>query len=153
MRDFVEIAIKDEETGEAFYKALGEMTKKESLKAKYLEFADQENRHKRELEKILGGLVEHSKREDYPGQYEEFMRLLLETRAFSTPEKAAEAVKSLKSDRDALEHALRMEKDTLLFYYEMRDFIPHTHQEIFDKIIAEEKNHVKDLSQLLLDEG
>ena len=52
------------------------------------------------------------------------------------------------SDIEALELAVGAEKDSILFYYEMRDIMPQRAQQTVNKIIAEEKSHLRQLSEL-----
>ena len=40
------------------------------------------------------------------------------------------------------------EKDSLLFYYEMRDIMPKRAQETVNRVITEEKSHLRQLSIL-----
>jgi rubrerythrin len=53
-----------------------------------------------------------------------------------------------ESDTEALELAIRAEKDSILFYYQMRDIMPQRAQPTVNKIIAEEKSHLRQLSEL-----
>ena len=52
------------------------------------------------------------------------------------------------SDIKALELSISAEKDSLLFYYEMKDIMPQRAQKLINKIIAEEKSHMRQLSEL-----
>jgi rubrerythrin len=53
-----------------------------------------------------------------------------------------------ESDTEALELAIRAEKDSILFYYQMREIMPQRAQPTVNKIIAEEKSHLRQLSEL-----
>ena len=52
------------------------------------------------------------------------------------------------SDIKALELGISAEKDSILFYYEMRDIMPQRAHPTINKIIAEEKSHLIELSRL-----
>ncbi len=52
------------------------------------------------------------------------------------------------SDIEALELAMGAEKDSILFYYEMKEIMPQRAQPTVNKIIAEEKSHLRQLSEL-----
>lgn len=145
--EFVKMAIKDEETGIAFYTALAETTQNEVLKQNYYRLADQEKHHAENFKKMLDNVEPGHVFEQRPGQYEDFVDAMLETRAFSTPEKAAEEAKKL-SAQDAVQTALKMEKDTLIFYLDMKDYIPDKHKSYIEEIITEERGHIRDLAAL-----
>lgn len=146
---FVEMAVKDEETGEALYNALALMTSNPELKEEYLKIADQEKHHKARFQKILENLPEENMREQYKGQYQDYLNVLLSTKAFPQTKSVSDIVGELKNDREALELALRMEKDTLLFYYSMNEVIPDTSKKIVSDIMREEQVHIEELSRLL----
>jgi len=50
--------------------------------------------------------------------------------------------------QQALELAIGAEKDSILFYYEMRDIIPHRFAPVVNRVIAEEKSHLQQLSEI-----
>ena len=52
------------------------------------------------------------------------------------------------SDIGAIELAISAEKDSILFYYEMKGAIPQRAQPTVNKIITEEKLHLRQLSEL-----
>lgn len=146
--EFIEMAARDEDTGEALYKILCDMARTEKFKIAFATIAEQENKHAKAFRAMLGDLNDKKVREEYSGQYEAYLKALLETRAFTTPDKAAAAAKHYANDIEATNAALRMEKDTLLFYTEMKDFLPQNHKAILEKIIDEEKQHIRDLTLL-----
>jgi rubrerythrin len=55
---------------------------------------------------------------------------------------------NVSSDIEAMELAIGAEKDSILFYYEMKDLMPQRAQPTVNKIIAEEKSHLRQLSEL-----
>ena len=52
------------------------------------------------------------------------------------------------SDIKALELAISAEKDSILFYYGMKEIAPQRAQPTVNKIITEEKSHLRQLSEL-----
>ena len=52
------------------------------------------------------------------------------------------------SDIKAVELGISAEKDSILFYYGMKDLMPEPVQKTVDNIIAEEKSHLRQLSEL-----
>lgn len=146
--ELIKVAVKDEETGIAFYKSLAEITKNPEIREKMLDISKQESHHAERFAKMLDEIGEYKPHEAFPGEYKEYLRALLESRAFPEPAQAAEEAKKVKSDIEAIAIAERLEKDTLIFLNEMREFIPETHSAYLDDIIKEERNHLKELAQL-----
>ena len=54
----------------------------------------------------------------------------------------------LSSDIEAMELAIGAEKDSILFYYEMKEIMPQRARPTVNKIITEEKSHLRELSEL-----
>lgn len=145
--ELIKIAIKDEWTGMAFYKALAANAKNEKIQQGLLTIAEQERLHAGTFEEMLEHVKDFKPNEEYMGQYEGYVSALLENRAFPNSEKAVEKAKSV-STQEGLEIAMRMEKDTLLLYEELVEFLPKTNQSYLDNIMEEERNHLIDLLRL-----
>jgi len=148
VRELINMAIKDEETGAAFYRALAEATQKPQIKKACLEIAGQEERHRERFQAILDEIGEFQADERHPGEYEEYLKVLLETRAFPAPEAAAAEARTATSDADAIAIAIRLEKDTLLFLEQMKGFVRQKESEHIQTIIEEERQHLVDLTRL-----
>ena len=54
----------------------------------------------------------------------------------------------VESDIEAMELAISAEKDSILFYYEMKEIMPWQAYPTVNKIISEEKSHLRELSEL-----
>ncbi len=148
LSEFIEMAARDEDTGAAFYKAFAGKTKNQSLRTALLSIAAQEEKHAAAFRAMQKEVSKAKIREEYAGQYESYLRALLDSRAFTSEEKAVSAVQNYSTDLEAIEAALRMEKDTLLFYREMTEFLPTATNSIIKKIMDEEKQHLHDLQAL-----
>ncbi len=148
VRELISMAVKDEETGIAFYRGLADATDSELVKERCQEISGQEKQHKARFESMLDELGDIEPVEEYPGQYEKYVNNLLETRAFPEPKDAEENAQSCKSDVEGIDTAIQLEKDTLLFLQEMRRFIPDTHTDYVNEVVQEERDHLSDLTEL-----
>lgn len=145
--EMIQMAIKDEETGVAFYNAIAEKSGNQKIKTKLMGIAEQEKVHAARFKDMLGSVKEAKVREEYKGQYSDYIKALMENRAF--PDMAT-AVKKAK-DAPAAECigiALRLEKDAILFYEEMLKFVPNTNTNYINDIMNEERNHLTELMEL-----
>jgi rubrerythrin len=82
------------------------------------------------------------------GEYAVYLQTLVDSAVFSDDLFASKMARGAESDTSALELAIGAEKDSILFYYEMRDIMPRRAQATVSKIIAEEKSHLRQLSEL-----
>jgi rubrerythrin len=147
--ELLQMAVKDELTGQAFYEALAQATGDADVREKCLAFAAQEAGHAVRFANMATEVEPGKQRtEGYSGQYGDYIGALLGSRAFPTPEAAAEKASSVGDDAAAVAIALGMEKDTLLFFLEMRDLVSEPDRKYMDAIIEEERMHVAQLSAM-----
>jgi len=148
IRELIKMAVKDEETGIAFYEALAENTQQSDVKHGVSAIAEEEKQHRDRFQRMLDDTGDWKPVEEYAGQYEDYVSALLENRAFPEPEKAAEQARSVSSDSEAIDIAIGLEKDTLLFQQEMKSFVGGEYSDFVDEIIDEERKHLRDLTSL-----
>ena len=147
MGELLNVAVKDEETGIAFYSALADAAENREIKEAVLAIAEQEKFHRDRFKKMLDEMGDFKPSEQYPGEYEAYLKILLYNRAFPEPAVAAERVRQV-SFEEAINIALQLEKDTLLFLQEMKELVPDSNASLVQQIIDEERAHVVDLTDL-----
>jgi rubrerythrin len=81
-------------------------------------------------------------------EYTAYLQSLVDSAVFSEEMATSEAATRAESDVEAIELAIGAEKDSILFYYEMKEIMPQRAQSTVTKIIAEEKAHLRQLSEL-----
>ena len=57
--------------------------------------------------------------------------------------------KQAEDQEAALRAAIGFEKDTLLFFYDLRDMVNEADRETISRIIREEKKHLRRLAKML----
>ena len=73
---------------------------------------------------------------------------MIDSAVFTDDMVTSEMATQASSDIGALELAIGAEKDPILFYCEMRAIMPQRAQAAVNKIIAEEKSQLRQLSEL-----
>ena len=147
--EIVEMAIQEERNGVAYYEALAEKTTDPALKDFAKRMAGEERRHEQEFTEMRDQLGAYVASETYGGEYLAYVQALVGDRFLPDEQAALDSVKSAASDREVLTTALRFEKETLLFFSEIKQFVPSRHGEVISKLIDEERKHITDLSALL----
>ena len=56
--------------------------------------------------------------------------------------------KKVKDEKHAIELGIGFEKDSILFYHEMENFVPEAERSIIENLLKEEQRHLKKLSLL-----
>ena len=86
--------------------------------------------------------------EAYAGEYAAYLQALVDSAVFTDDAVTSELATRSGSDAAAVELGISAEKDSILFYYELREMMPKPGRATIDKIIAEEKLHLRQLSDL-----
>lgn len=146
----LEMAMQIEANGEAFYNAAAAKATDGGVKATFQQLARDEAKHHAAFRKMAGGLVQPGGRAD-PGDddYRDYLRAMLEGHIFAGSDKALAALDRVEDARSALQGAIGLEKDTLLFYYDLREMVGESDRDILTDIIHEEKSHVHRLAAML----
>ena len=82
------------------------------------------------------------------GEYTAYLQALIDSAVFNEDMVTSEMATKAESDIEAMELAIGTEKDSILFYYEMKDIMPQRAQPTVNKILTEEKSHLRQLSEL-----
>jgi rubrerythrin len=146
----LEMAMEIEKNGEMFYNTVAERSTDSDVKALFEDLAIQEQGHYRVFQEMLGGIEPalESPAVEYD-QYETYLHVALENALFAGPEKALTLAKQAEDRETALRAAMGFEKDTLLFFYDLRDMVSEKDRETVSAVIREEKKHLRRLAGML----
>jgi len=147
----LEMAMEIERNGEKFYNAVAEESADSEVEALFEDLAAQERAHYRVFERMLGGVQSAPPAlpaEEYD-QYEAYIQVALDNALFSGPDKALDLAKQAADREIALRAALGFEKDTLLFFYDLREMVGEDERDAVSAIIGEEKKHLRRLADML----
>ena len=137
----IDIAIQTEQAGRAFYEAAVQHSDEPQVRSLCQWLADEELTHEQTFRHLGQNLPPEIEPKEWPTERAEFIDALLGSRFMPSPEQAQALVKDM-SGQDILDFALTFEKDTIIFFYEMRDMVPISAVDQVNDIIAEEKTHV-----------
>lgn len=147
LKQLLSFAISRERESEALYKALAEKAKDSSLKALFKELAKQETKHEKFytylMETNLPGSAEHAVNEN---EYTVYMRNIMEEHAASF-QITGEHIYSISQ---ALDYAIAREKNAILFYSGLKNYVPANVRSTLNTIIEEEMKHAAILMNVKL---
>jgi rubrerythrin len=148
--DAVELAMGIEDSGEAFYRAVAKKSQTLEVRVLFEDLADQEVLHRATFEKMGKELGDDllMGQEEWE-QYQEYLQATVQSALFEGPEKALAAAETVADENAAVRMAMGFEKETILFFYNVRDVVTGGRKEVIDRIIAQEKSHVRRLAGLL----
>jgi rubrerythrin len=147
--EIIEIAMRLEESGEVFYnEAVAKVTDAE-VKGLFEELAIQEQYHRQAFQRMGRDVVEMALSPEQWDEFQAYTGALLQNHFFANPENALNIAAEAEDERAALQAALGFEKETLLFFHELRNAVRGPGRQTVDRIIQEEKQHVQRLSGML----
>ena len=139
IREVVEQAVRTERLGYEFYTTIAKrFEKNDGLKRLFETLAGKELIHEKmflELREMMGG-----KEPEAWADVSEYMRAIVESEFFLAREKSLPSLDHVKTVEDALHFALGFEKETLLYFYALRDAVQE--KDMVDEIINEERSHI-----------
>ena len=140
--EIMEMAIRTETLGYQFYTTMAEKFKKDAgLVQLFSTLASKEKVHEKTFTDLKAMVA---KKGSEPVEWEEvsnYMRAFVESEFFLGKGKALPSMDHLKTAQDAVKFAIGFEKETLLYFFELRSMVKE--KEVVDEIINEEKSHIR----------
>ncbi|MCJ7481606.1 MAG: ferritin family protein [Thermodesulfovibrionales bacterium] len=145
VREVVEQAVQTEKLGKEFYTQMAEKFRdKAELKKLFELLAAHEIRHGESF-LSLGNQLKDEEPEGW-GEVTLYLRALVDSEFFLGKDKCLPSLEHVKTAAEAIDFALCFERETLLYYYTLREALKG--KEIIDTIIREEKSHIVWLNNL-----
>ena len=139
----LEQAIQTEKLGQAFYTRMAEKFQdNEPMKNLFDTLAAKERHHEQTFSSLKGRVGDqHVENWEEASKY---MRAIVESEYFLGKNKSLPEMKNIQSIEDAVRFAIGFEKETLLYFHQMKDIVDD--KETMSAIIKEEQSHLVWLS-------
>ncbi len=147
--EIIQVAVKTEETGRAFYQQAAQNAKSDKLKELFTYLAEAELRHKETYLGLMGMIEEHP--QGVPIDWDElgyYIKAMTDSSFFVGSDKNINMASKAADDKEAIDFALAFEKDTILFFYQLVDLLKAQDKPVVEKVIQEEKEHIRQLSEI-----
>ncbi len=145
--ELIDMAVKDEEAGVEFYRALAQTVRDKRVREGMLAISLQEEAQLEWFKKMRVEIGASKVAEEYEGEDEEYLRALTAP-AFPDAADAGALARKANTDVEAIDLAMQLEKDTLLLLVEMKRFLNDRHLKYVDVVIDEEKGHLVQLAAM-----
>ena len=150
-KEVIEMAIRIEENGVEFYTRAGNATKSERLKELFIFLAREEKKHIACFEDMDKRIESN----DLPGSIDPYLeeeslylKALANSRVFTNAHEGKGLAGEVRGENDILQTAINMEKDSILFYYELHNAVRDKDKATLRNLIEEEKTHLRKLTEL-----
>lgn len=147
--EIVDVAKKIESFGVAFYDEAAKRAKSTAVRALFELLRNEETKHQRAFEKLLTTMDDDAYQWRQNDEYLVYMTALAEDLVFPEANVARKIATELVDERAALKRALDFEKESILYFSEMRTAVREEDQHILTAIIDEERKHLQMLTELL----
>ena len=147
--EIIEIAVRLEERGEAFYRAVAEKATAADVVELFQELAVQEQYHRRAFQQMGQDVVQLALSDEQWDQFQAYTGALLQQSFFDRPDGALSQAAEAEGERQAVQAALGFEEETLAFFRQLRNVVRGVEQQVVDRIIREEEQHMRRLSGML----
>ncbi|MCL0073777.1 ferritin family protein [Dehalococcoidia bacterium] len=145
--ELINIAIDIERRGMAFYDVMSQSTENAEASELFRHLGEMERQHVQIFRDMLGEAGKYQPSESDTEEYAAYLKALVDSAVFTDDLITSGMAANADSDIEALQLAIGAEKDAILFYYLMMDIMPPRTQPTVNKIIAEEKLHLRQLSE------
>ena len=147
--EIIEMAVRTEATGFDFYTLAKENAKSAELKDLFNYLAEEELKHKAIYEEMTDVIVEPA--QGLPVDWNEvgeYVQAMVDSSFFLGGDKNINLAAKAKDDKEVVDFALGFEKDTLLYFYQLRDLVKSVNKPVIEKIIKQEQLHIQKLSAI-----
>ena len=145
VREVVEQAVQTEKLGFEFYTIMAKKFQDNNELKKLFELlAAHELKHESSFSK-LENKIEDAEPEGW-GEVAQYLRAIVDSEFFLGKDKCLPSLEHVKTAAEAIEFSLCFERETLLYYYTLKEAIKE--KDIIDSIIREEKSHIVWLNNL-----
>lgn len=148
--DIVELAMQVEKSGETFYRAVAAKARSPEARELFQYLADQEVVHYQVFSKLAQSVQDNPFMTDEEWElYMDYLNGTVQSAFFEGADKALALAETVTDEQQAIHMAIGFEKETLLFFYDLRDRIPDKDRPFVEKIVDEEKRHIRRLVGML----
>jgi len=138
LSEVIEQAVQTEKLGYAFYSGAAEKFKDHRVRELFALLAAKEQGHEKKFTE-LKRVVKEEEVVDWE-EVSKYLRAIVESEFFLGRDKSLAALGQVKTVAEAVKTALGFEKETLLYFYAIKDIVRE--KDVVEEIIEEEKSHI-----------
>ncbi len=144
--EILEMAVQTEKLGYQFYTGMADKFKKDAGLVKlFTTLASKEKTHERTFTNLKDSVAKSGTEAVEWEEVTNYMRAFVESEFFLGGGKSLPTMDHIKTVQDVVKFALGFEKETLLYFMELRRIVKE--KNVVDAVIDEEKSHIVWLDQ------
>ena len=145
--EIVDMGVEKEKKRRDFYGLVAEKFEEKETRELFLRLKDWEETHIKKFAELRESVQEPLTAERYPGETQAYMDALVDDKLYDhvSPDQFSGNVKDVQ---DAVRYAIGFEKDAILFFNELLQWVKSPNVEPIKMLIEEEKQHIVYLADL-----
>jgi rubrerythrin len=148
--EIIKLDIEIEKNGRDFYDQASKNVKADRVRQVFEFISNDEQLHIAVFEGILSRIdASPEPSERYSTEYGDYLIELVDENVFTKNKQGSAMARTIRNDKQSLELALGFEKDSMLFYTEIKKLVSAGFHNDIDKLIAEEQGHFKRLADVM----
>jgi len=146
--ELIHFGMQIEERGFKFFQGMAAMVADQDVKKVFEQLSDEEEKHYNLFEKMMNEVNTYDPPEYYMDEYEAYVWSLANNHVLTGKAGPEQYLEKVKTPMDAVDMAIGIEKDTLLFFIALKKIVYKEGQKVIDLLIDQENLHVKSLLEL-----
>lgn len=146
--EIANVAIEIEKKGREFYLLAAQKAESSDVKDMFEFLANEETKH----EEIFKSMLARLGKVEMPAwatreEYMQYLEALIESHMLFT-ELGQEYMARAQNEKEVIRMAMSFEKDTMLFFIEMKELVPNSEKYAVQQCYEEERKHLRQLSEM-----
>lgn len=146
--ELIHFGMQIEERGFKFFQGMAASVADPDVKKVFEQLSDEEEKHYNLFEKMMNEVNTYDPPEYYMDEYEAYVWLLANNHILTGKADPEQYLEKVKTPMDAVDMAIGIEKDTLLFFIALKKIVYNEGQKVIEMLIDQENLHVKSLLEL-----
>ena len=152
--ELMELAIQIEINGNDYYNKMMDMAENDGVKQIFSYLAKEELQHVEDFKRLRAKIQKpaYEIADEYKTpEMEAYLKAMFDGRVFPNTSSSKDIITEIKTDEDAIKHALGFEKDTIVFFSEILNMLANDDENanIVKELIKQEKIHIAKLYTIL----
>lgn len=150
--EIIEVAVQIERNGCSFYKKLADSFNDKDIKNLFIHLAGEEEKHIKSFQSLYESFKEYKPDIADEEEYYDYINMLASMNVFTKKEGIDKELSKIKDKKDALNMAIRFEKDSIIFFAEIKGLVRESERDAVEDLICEEQKHLRRLFGILKSE-
>lgn len=145
--EIIDMGIEKERKRRDFYGRVATEFKEKDLRKIFSDLRDWEEEHVKKFTDIRNSIKGEEIAESYQGEFTAYISALVDDKLYAMVTASAFA-KNIKTPLDAIQWGIGFEKDAILFFNELLEYMPSENRGKVRQLVEEEKKHIVYLAEL-----